>query len=216
MSRWHKTVGLALAAILVAGGVMFGRPAVSEAHCDSVSGPVVKAAEQALEMGSVEVILPYIKAADEAELKAAFEHTLAVRKLGGEAKSLSDHFFFETAVRLHRKGEGAPYTGLKYDADFGPALEAAEAAVESSDLSKVERIMTEALREALHERFEAIKHARVELARTGSVEADRERVEAELGFEVYVHEVYNAITAGAPHGEGAEAGEGGGTAGHQH
>ena len=28
------------------------------------------------------------------------------RKLGGEARALADHHFFETLVRLHRAGEG--------------------------------------------------------------------------------------------------------------
>jgi hypothetical protein len=150
----------------------------------------------------VEAVLPYIQAADEAELKAAFDHTLAVRKLGGEAQTLSDHYFFETAVRLHRKGEGAPYTGLKYDADFGPARQAAEAALETNDLSEVEQVLTQALHQSLTEKLEAIKGARIEMARTGTVAADRERVEAELGFELYVHGVYNAIVAHAPHSEG--------------
>jgi hypothetical protein len=99
------------------------------AHCDSVSGPVVTAASQALEQNDVTLILPYIQAADETELTAAFKEAREARQQGGAAAKVADQWFFETAVRLHRQGEGAPYTGLKENADYGPALEAAGAFV---------------------------------------------------------------------------------------
>ena len=50
---------------------------------------------------------------DEPEGRAVFDKALAVRVLGGTAKELADQFFFETVVRLHRRSEGEPYTGLK-------------------------------------------------------------------------------------------------------
>ena len=46
-------------------------------HCDAVDGPVVTAARQALAMADVDVVLPYVHAADEAALRAAFD--LAVK-----------------------------------------------------------------------------------------------------------------------------------------
>ena len=43
-----------------------------------------------------------------------------------EARELADRYFFETLVRIHRAGEGAPYTGLKpAGRDLGPAVPAA-------------------------------------------------------------------------------------------
>ena len=37
---------------------------------------------------------------------------------------LADQFFFETLVRVHRAGEGAPFTGLRpAGAELGPAIE---------------------------------------------------------------------------------------------
>ncbi|MDD2599842.1 MAG: DUF6448 family protein [Kiritimatiellae bacterium] len=50
---------------------------------------------------------------DEAEIKAAFAKAIVVRAKGAEAKELADRYFLETFVRVHRAGEGAPYTGLK-------------------------------------------------------------------------------------------------------
>jgi hypothetical protein len=88
-------------------------PATASAHCDSLDGPVVKAAQQALDTRDVSAVLIWVGAGDEAEIRAAFEQTLAVRALDVRARSLADRYFFETVVRLHRAGEGAPYTGLK-------------------------------------------------------------------------------------------------------
>lgn len=196
--------------LLLAAGTLFALPRPALAHCDNVNGPVVTAARHALEAGDVAHILPYVKAGSEAELKAAFDHALAVRKLGAEAKSLADTFFFETAVRLHRQGEGAAYTGLKYEDDYGPALHAAEESLVTGDLTDVEAVLTAAVREGLEERYHALLEAREHAALDGSVEANRERAEAELLYEIYVHEVYLAATGAAPHGEGGQTG------GHEH
>lgn len=209
--KGRKGVAAALAAVLVAAVAVVMQPGRAEAHCDSVSGPVVAAAKAALDKGDVTQILPYIQAPDEAELTAAFQHTLAVRKLGGEAKDLAETYFFETAVRLHRKGEGAAYTGLKYDTDYGPALEAAEAALETGELAPTLRVLNDTFRMQLAQRWQAVIDARAKAAHEGTVEAERERVEAELGFELYVHSAWQAALGGTTHSEAA--GEAGG---HQH
>ncbi|MGE5602531.1 MAG: DUF6448 family protein, partial [Nitrososphaerales archaeon] len=117
---------LSLAVALVA--VTLARPAPALAHCDSVNGPVVGAARDALAKGDVRLILPYVQREAEAELTAAFNQAVKVGKQGGDARKLAETYFYETAVRLHRLGEGAAYTGLNYESDFGPGLEAAEQA----------------------------------------------------------------------------------------
>lgn len=48
---------------------------------------------------------------------------MAVRAKGKEAQELADMYFFETLVRIHREGEGAPYTGLKPGEAVEPAAE---------------------------------------------------------------------------------------------
>ena len=82
-------------------------------HCDSMDGPVVAAARHALEKENVNLILPYVKASARADVKLAFDKVLRARKAGPAAHEFAHLYFFETAVRLHRAGEGAPYTGLK-------------------------------------------------------------------------------------------------------
>jgi hypothetical protein len=80
------------------------------AHCDTLDGPVVVDARAALAAGDVTEVLKWVQAGDEPEIRAAFDRTLAVRAAGGAALELADTWFFETLVRVHRAGEGAPYT----------------------------------------------------------------------------------------------------------
>ena len=93
--------------------VLFSAGQIAYAHCDTLDGPVIKAARQALETGNVDLVLVWIQPKDEAEIRSAFAKTLEVRKQGDAAKELADMYFFETLVRIHRAGEGFPYTGLK-------------------------------------------------------------------------------------------------------
>jgi len=103
------------------------------AHCDGLDGPVVKAAQKALEMGNVNLVLIWVQKTDGNEIEKAFQKTLAVRKLNRQAKELGDTYFFETLVRIHRAGEGAPYTGLKpAGRDLGPAIPTADKALETA------------------------------------------------------------------------------------
>jgi len=51
---------------------------------------------------------------------------------------MADTYFFETLVRMHRAGEGAPYTGLKpAGRDLGPAIPAADKALEDGSIEPV-------------------------------------------------------------------------------
>jgi len=80
-------------------------------HCDTLDGPVVEAIRTALEKDSVNYILPWVPEKAEREVKKAFDKTKLARKQGKEAMEVADYWLYETVVRLHREGEGAPYTG---------------------------------------------------------------------------------------------------------
>ena len=109
-----------------------GLPSPAMAHCDGLDGPVVAAARSALDNGNPNPVLIWVQPKDEGEIRAAFAEALDVRKLGPKAKAMADTYFFETLVRLHRAGEGAPYTGLKpAGRDLGPAIPLADKAVAS-------------------------------------------------------------------------------------
>lgn len=102
-----------LMAVAVGVGLFALTPARALAHCDGLDGPVVKAAQRALETRNPALVLIWVQEQDEPEIRKAFEQTLAVRALSSQARELADRFFFETLVRVHRAGEGAPFTGLK-------------------------------------------------------------------------------------------------------
>jgi len=174
------------------------------AHCDTLAGPVVQAARVALEKGDITPLLKWVQVEDEKEIREAFEKTLAVRSKGAEAKELADMYFFETLVRIHRAGEGAPYTGLKPGEAIDPAVALADKALESGSVDKMVDILTKAMADGIRERFqhasETKKHA------DDSVAAGREFVEAYVVFTHYVEGLHAVIKgAGGHHGEGAGA-----------
>ena len=104
----------------------------ASAHCDGMDGPVVKAAQKALRTGNVKLALVWVGKVEEAEVREAFRRTMSVRRLNSAARELADRFFFETLVRLHRAGEGEPFTGLKpAGRDLGPVIPAVDRAVET-------------------------------------------------------------------------------------
>jgi len=111
-------------------------PSAALAHCDMMDGPVVQAAQRALRQTNVHHALVWVQPPDAPEIERAFRHTLAVRTLSPEARELADRYFFETLVRLHRAGEGAPYTGLRpAGAEVDPAVAAADRALASGNLA---------------------------------------------------------------------------------
>lgn len=106
------TVLKALSGLVIVSGLVLGGTD-ARAHCDSVDGPVAKAVHKALETGNINLVLPYAPASAEAELKATLAEARKVRALGPDGRRLADRSFMETAIRLHRAGEGAGFTGLK-------------------------------------------------------------------------------------------------------
>lgn len=183
-------------------------------HCDGVDGPVVTLARRALEAGNVNLVLPWVREQDEAEVREAFAHALAVRKLGGEAKDLADRHFFETLVRVHRAGEGAPYTGLKpAGRDLGPAIPAADRALEDGSIDKVLKVLNDAVRTGLHEHFhQTVARKRFE---PNDVKAGRDYVEAYVPYIHYVERLWQAAS-GSAHGHHAESPRSAHEAAHAH
>jgi hypothetical protein len=176
-------------------------PSISAAHCDTLDGPVVVTAKAALDKGEVTPILKWLKKEDEAEIRDLFKKTLTVRSKGKEAQEIADMYFLETLVRLHRAGEGEPYTGLKPAGVVEPAVVEADKALESGSVENLVKLVAEAASKGIRERFtkakEAKKHA------DHSVEAGREFVDAYVQFTRYVERLHLDSTADAGHDHGA-------------
>jgi uncharacterized protein DUF6448 len=182
---------------LVAGiaFVLIASPNSASAHCDTLNGPVVSAARVALQRGDVTPVLKWVKEGEEAEVREAFQRTMAVRGASSEARELADLYFFETLVRLHRQREGEPYTGLKPASAIDPAIEGADRALETGSVDAVVTLVTERAAAGIRERFARAqtrqKHA------DDSVAAGREYVKAYVEFIHYVEQLHLDITGEA-------------------
>lgn len=162
-------------------------------HCDTMDGPVVKAAKQAIEKRNVNLVLPWIKKESETELEHAFKRTLQMRNLGNDSAEFADHWFYETAVRLHREGEGADYSGLKpAGLDTGPVILLAEKALETGNVRKVTDFLSNLIADEVQKRFDnVISKKNYDI---NNVDAAREYVQAMLRFLLFSHHMYKYIT----------------------
>lgn len=159
------------------------------AHCDGLDGPVVTAAQNALESGDLRRVLIWVGEEDEAEVRAAFDETVTVRKLGADARALADRYFFETVVRIHRAGEGAPFTGLKpAGRDLGPAIPAADAAIATGSPAALAQLLTEKVRQGLHAHFASVMEKKD--FSFDDVAAGRTYVDAYVTYVHYVERLY--------------------------
>ena len=175
-------------------------------HCDAIDGPVVEAARRALEEGNVDIVLAYAPEEAEREIIEAFEAALSIRGKGPDVAEVADRHFFETVVRLHRAGEGEPFTGLKpAGLDVGPVIPRAEAAIASGSVDDLAAFLTDGVHGEVVERFEDMK--RLEGHAGESVPAARRYVSAMLGLQVWSHTLYGCMHApahgAAPHAHDA-------------
>lgn len=193
-----------LLAVLLASGNLF-------AHCDTLDGPVVSTARAALEKGDVTPVLKWVRSDDEKQIKEVFAKVLAARKASPEAKEIADRYFFETLVRTHRAGEGAPYTGLQ-SGPAEPIIAAADKALETGSIDNVIKHVSAAVSEGIRKRFdetlERKKHA------DHNVAAGRQFVESYVEFTHYVERLH-ADVIGKTNIHGTDAGNAA-TGGHQH
>jgi hypothetical protein len=174
-------------------GIVLLFPNSALAHCDGMDGPVVKAAQKALASGDVNLVLIWVQKEDEKEIRRAFDQTLAVRGLSAQARELADMYFFETLVRIHRAGEGAPYTGLKpAGQDLGPAIPLADQVLTTGKIDPLVKLLTDETAKGLARSFEEVLKARNYSA--ADVEAGRDYVRAYVTFIHYVERAYEAAS----------------------
>ncbi len=196
----YKTILTTLSVLAFLSIVYVGN---ASAHCDTLDGPVVATARTALDSGTVTPLLKWVQAEEEDKIQAAFQKTLTVRAKGPEAKELADMYFFETLVRIHREGEGAPYTGLKPGEAIDPAVALADKALANGNVDNLVNVLNNAMANGIRKRFqhasETQKHA------NDSVAVGRDFVESYVVFTHYVEGIHGLIKGGAAHhGEAAE------------
>ena len=195
MAHNNKPKTLSLAALAVLAGCLILLPAISRAHCDTLGGPVVKDGRAALEKRDITPVLKWVKPEHETELRQVFDEALSVRAKGPDAAGLADRHFLETLVRLHRMGEGAPYTGLK-DAPAEPIVAMADKALVSGSEQAMLKALDKHLAEVLAGKFQRVLAA--SKAKDTSVEAGRAFVEAYVDYTHYLEALHAAIAGSGP------------------
>lgn len=150
-------------------------------HCDTMDGPVVADAKKALENSNVNYALKWVQPDYENELIEVFDLVMKVRVLSPEAMKLSDRYFFETLVRLHRTGEGVPYTGIKPSGTpIDEKIKAADRSIETGNLASLKGIVPEDRFHELEKLFEKVMSLRN--FDVNDVKAGRAYVEAYVQF----------------------------------
>lgn len=154
---------------------------ITFAHCDTMDGPVIKDARIAFEKNNVNYVLKWVQPENEAELKDAFTLSMKVRELSPDAKVLAEKYFFETLVRIHRSGEGVPFTGVKPSGTpVDEKILSADRSIEIGNLSPLAGIVSEDKLPELRERFNRVMSFKS--FDVNNVEAGREYTEAYVQF----------------------------------
>lgn len=176
--------GIRLVPVLFIITLLLATNAPAGAHCDTMDGPVIKDARTALAHNNPAYVLKWVQHADEAELSETFRLTMNVRKLGKDAMTLADKYFFETLIRLHRSGEGMPYTGVKPSGTpVDEKILAADKSIEAGNLNPLQGMVPEEMLPELNERLEQV--LALEDYDVNNVDAGRKYVEAYVRFFKY-------------------------------
>ncbi len=192
----------ALHVALLAAAAAWALPAF--AHCDTLDGPVVESARHALATGKVEPALIWVRPQDERAIRDAYGKARAARAAGGAAAEKAEMAFYGDLVRIHREGEGAPFTGLKPAGQVDPALVVADRALASGKLADVEAPLVSHVRSGLAQRFTAASTRRN--FDPMDVASGRAYVGAYVDYVHYVERVHEAAAPAedeaSPHGAG--------------
>jgi hypothetical protein len=187
---------ISMLAVLSFVSVFLAFPYEVSAHCDTLDGPVIKDARKAIADKDITPVLKWVKPEDEKAVRSAFEKVLA-----GKAKNteVSEHKFFETLVKIHRAGEGAPFTGLKPAGTVEPAVSEADIALGSGSSDALLKLMIDDIAAGVKTRYEhaaaTFKH------KDESVAQGREFVKAYIAFTHYVERIHQEATSKGSHGE---------------
>lgn len=213
MGRIRKFKKAAMGGILAAA-ISFFSVGSALSHCDTTGGPIIPEAKTALEKGDVTPILKWVRQENEEEIKAAFAKTVSVRFKGPEATALADQYFLETLVRLHRAGEGAPYTGIK-DEPVEPIVAMAEKALAEGAVDEMIKKISDHMAAAIKQKFSRVVETKKDEDK--GVAAGREFVEAYVTYMHYVEGIHAAImSAGGHQHAGAVEGVSPAASAHEH
>lgn len=178
------TLALTIVAFAVTLGVVLLKPLRASAHCDTMAGPTAQDGLRALETGNLAFALKWIGPSGEEELREIFDQARAARDLGPAAREVADRWFIENLVRIHRAGEGAPYSGVQpYGAPVDERVAAADAAIAQGDLAPLHGLVPADRWSELERRFATVLERKE--YDPSDVAAGRAYIEAYVSFFKY-------------------------------
>ena len=170
------------------------------AHCDTLDGPVIQDARKALDTKDVTPVLKWVKQKDEKVVRAAYGKALSTK--GKKDANATEMQFFATLVKIHREGEGAPFTGLKPAGEVEPAIAEADKALENGSSDALVKLVTDDVAAGIQKRYE--RAAATYKHKDESVEQGREFVEAYVEYTHYVERLHLDATGKGAHDEHAQ------------
>jgi len=188
-------------AVAAATLLYLAAPYSTSAHCDTLDGPVIQDARKAIAAKDVTPVLKWVKAKDEKAVRASFEKVLSAHPAKKEA---AEQKFFATLVKVHRAGEGAPFTGLKPAGSVEPAVAEADKALTSGSTDALVKLITDDVAAGIQKRYQ--RAAAAYQHKDESVAQGREFVEAYVDYTHYVERLHQDATGAGGHGEHAEHG----------
>lgn len=174
-----KTGKRGLLIILIALGLGM-LPQNSFAHCDSYDGPVITDALKALENNNPALVMKWIDAKHEKEITNLFSKTMKYKSGDQEVYDLLEKHFLETLVRIHREGEGEPYTGLKPAGSTRQIIKLTDSALAEEDFEEFLLKFNGQVETILKEKYEKV--AQLKKVKNQSVQKGREYVAAYVDY----------------------------------
>ncbi|MDD4182809.1 MAG: DUF6448 family protein [Candidatus Omnitrophica bacterium] len=182
-----KLSNIFILSVLLGLGIVFS----VFAHCDTVNGPVVSDAKQALEKANADIVLKWVRQQDEEKIKKAFNETLEKRKQHPEDKGDIDMSFYEEVVKLHRAGEGVEYSGIKTgEIKINPITEIADTALAKSAAGELIKMFPESVRADIQSDFDEVMKKKKHM--NENIAAGREYVASYVKFMHHLENLYGA------------------------
>ncbi len=191
-------------AILMAVTIIAMLPLTANAHCDTMDGPTVVDGRKAMENNNINYALKWVQPGYEEEITKIFNQSMKIKDISPETKEVAEQYFFGNLVRIHRAGEGAPFTGLKPSGTpVDEKVLAADKSIEIGNLSPLENLIEKEKMPELTERFEKVMS--LKNYDVNDVEAGREYIEAYVQFFKYAEGEDDAHGASGDHATHVEA-----------
>ena len=182
--------------VLLTASILFLSQPLS-AHCDSYDGPLIKDALKALESNNIKPVLKWVEEKYEPEITGLFNKTVSLRGGDKEVYAIVEKHFLETLVRLHREGEGAPYTGLKPAGSASPIIVMADQAIASNEVNTLTTKLDAHLNKVLADKYNEVMEK--SLKKDNSTAEGREYVRAYVEYTHFLEAIHGIIEGGGAH-----------------